>query len=458
MKDILQTTIKSIDADYVDIRIEKTSRVKIIVKKNALNEACPIIEQGGIVRALKDGAWGISTFNSLDFLEKAAKNAEVQAKLLAKYISPEKKFTILPKEAFDDFITVDLKEDFRNVAQKTKKDLCLSYSDIIMSHSNRIISSLIKYVDTYTSYYFASSDGIYIEEQRPDISIHIMATAKNAETVQVAYEGDAGKKGFELVKGLEKDAKKAAINACDLLDAKPIAGNVYNVILDPILAGTFIHEAFGHLSEADQIYANPKLQEMMKLGKKVGSDILNVLDDGSIGGLRGTHKYDDEGVKTKKNYLIRNGELVGRLHSRETASKLSEETTGNARALDYNYEPIVRMTNTYIDSCKSTFEDLLKEMNNGIYACDFFGGTTALEMFTFSAGRAYVVENGAVKDLLRNVVLSGNLFSTLHNIKGIANKLSWEEIGGCGKDGQSGLPTPHASPHIWIKDIVVGGE
>jgi TldD protein len=96
----------------------------------------------------------------------------------------------------------------------------------------------------------------------------------------------------------------------------------------------FIHEAFGHLSESDFLYEDERMSSLMKLGKKFGSPKLNVVDDGSIPDLLGSAKYDDEGVRTKKNYLIKDGILTGRLHSRETAAKMGEEPTGNARALN----------------------------------------------------------------------------------------------------------------------------
>ena len=179
-----------------------------------------------------------------------------------------------------------------------------------------------------------------------------------------------------------------------LLDAPSVQGGKYTVVLNPKMAGVFIHEAFGHLSEADFVYENDRMKALMVLGKRFGPDALHIIDDGSIPGLRGSHKYDDEGTRTQKNYLIKEGTLVGRLHSRETAAKMGEQPTGNARAISYHTEPIVRMTNTYIDQGDASFEDIIKDIKLGVYALDAFGGQTTMEMFTFSAAYGYMIRDG----------------------------------------------------------------
>ncbi|MCH8090067.1 MAG: TldD/PmbA family protein, partial [Chloroflexi bacterium] len=229
------------------------------------------------------------------------------------------------------------------------------------------------------------------------------------------------------------------------------------VVLDPILAGVFIHEAFGHLSEADHVYADPRMREIMVLGRRFGGGHLNVVDGAGVPGLRGSYKYDDEGIAASRTYLIREGTLVGRLHSRETAAKMGEEPTGNARAITYRFPPIVRMTNTFIEPGDATKEELFSGIKDGVYACNWYGGMTSMEMFTFSAREAYMIRNGKVAELLRPVTLSGNVFDTLKNLDAIGNDLDMNQGGGCGKGGQSPLPVSNGSPHIRISKCLVGG-
>jgi TldD protein len=260
------------------------------------------------------------------------------------------------------------------------------------------------------------------------------------------------------VQGREEMAQAGAQRAVDLLSAETVIGGQYPVVLNQMLAGVFIHEAFGHLSESDFVYENPRAQEMMVLGRRFGQDILTVFDDGSLPGLRGTHKYDDEGKPTRRSDLIKNGILVGRLHSRETAAKMGEKPTGNARATGYRYPPIVRMTNTAIEGGETSFEDMIREIKLGVYACDMYGGQTALENFSFSSAYAYMIRDGQIAEMVKDVILAGNLFTTLMNIDAIGNDFEWSERGGtCGK-GQGGLPITFGAPHIRIQNVVIGGK
>jgi TldD protein len=196
----------------------------------------------------------------------------------------------------------------------------------------------------------------------------------------------------------------------------------------------------------------------MVLGKKFGGKNLNIVDSAAVPGLRGSYKYDDEGTPATRTYLIKEGELVGRLHSRETAAKMGEKPTGNARAINYRFPPIVRMTNTYIEPASASFEDIIADIKEGVYARNWFGGTTAMEMFTFSAGEAYMIRHGKVAEALRPVVLTGNIFTTLNNIDAIANDLEMNQGGGCGKGAQVPLPVSNGSPHIRILKCLVGGR
>jgi TldD protein len=246
--------------------------------------------------------------------------------------------------------------------------------------------------------------------------------------------------------------------AVALLSAPRAKGGEYTVVLDPVLAGVFVHEAFGHLSESDFIYENERLRQIMTLGKEFGSSQLNIIDSAAMPGLRGSYEYDDEGVPATKTYLIREGRLVGRLHSRETAAKMKEKPTGNARAINYHFPPIVRMTNTYIEPGTASFQDMIADIREGIYAKNWYGGTTSMEMFTFSAGEAYMIRRGKIAEMIRPVVLTGNVFSTLKNIDAIGNDLEMNQGGGCGKGGQMPLPVSNGSPHIRIQHCLIGGR
>jgi TldD protein len=264
---------------------------------------------------------------------------------------------------------------------------------------------------------------------------------------------------YSCAEGLEEKVKEGCENAMGQLRAPKVKAGRYTVIADPGLTGVFIHEAFGHLSEADDVYENKKLQELMTLGADYGSAKLNVYDTGLRMGARGYLKYDDEGVPTEKSYLIRNGKLVGRLHTRETAGAMGEKPTGNARALSYRFPPICRMRDTCVEGGDVSFEEMVRDIDLGVYAINATGGETWHELFTFGAERGYMIRNGKVAEMVRDVSLSGNVFATLKNIDAIGNDQTLREgPGGCGKGGQMPLPASEEGPHIRIRDVVIGGE
>jgi TldD protein len=454
MRNRLAKAVSNQKADYLEIRLEENESTSIRFQGKNMEKISSSQEMGGNVRALVKGRWGFVTFNQWEELEDKVK----QAIEIATLIGNQKNY-LVETEPVVEYLQAECGRDFRKVSLKDKASMMNNYSNVIMNYSSKIQSSIVDYTDKYSTVYFANSEGSYIQHERPYLSVHFTAIARNVDDVQMAHESIGSSKGYDLAEQISSMAQKAARRAVNLLKAKPVRGGEYTVILDPMLAGVFIHEAFGHLSEADFLYEDPRMQNLMQLGKKVSSSELNVVDDGSLIGLLGSSKYDDEGIRTRKNYLIKEGVLTGRLHSRETAARMGEAPTGNARALNYHFKPIVRMTNTYIEQGKTPYKDLFRDIKKGIYARQFYGGNTTFEMYTFSAGEGYIIENGRPMEPVRDITLTGNLFDTLHHIDGIGNDLKIiESGGGCGKGGQQPLPVTFGSPHIRIHNVVVGGS
>ena len=308
---------------------------------------------------------------------------------------------------------------------KHKTALVQRYHDQLIQGAPCIQSGQVEYRDVFTEVYYANSEGTYTYQERPTIDLQLAAFAREDSRVQKATQSLALAAGFEAIENRDDLVRDAIKLACDLLNAEPVRGGRYPVVLDPALAGLFIHEAFGHLSEADFIVANPQAQERMALGQQLGPSELDVSDDGSVPGLRGSVAFDDEGVPAQKTYLIRDGKLVGRLHSRETAAELGEQPTGNARATSYRFPPLVRMTNTAIEpGSGGSLADLIRDVELGLYACDWLGGEMAIDDFTFVAKYARVIRHGELAEMVRDVTCTGNVFETLGNIDRIGSDFS----------------------------------
>jgi len=244
----------------------------------------------------------------------------------------------------------------------------------------------------------------------------------------------------------------------ELLESPPIKAGVYTVICDPAHTGLFVHEAFGHLSEADDLCKSPDFLKAMTLGRVLGKPILNIYDTGDIFESRGGLKYDDEGVQCRRADLVKEGKLVGRLHNRWSAAFLGEEVTGSSRALTYVFPPITRMRNTSIEGGDTSFEDMIKDIEFGVYAVGSTGGETNGEAFNFGASYGRMIRGGKLAELVRDVKLMGNVFTTLENIDMIGNDPQGRNgPGGCGKGPQAPLPTSGFCPHIRIQNVIVGG-
>jgi TldD protein len=453
-RELLEPALKGVEADYAEIRLEEAEASNIRYRGQEVEEASISSSLGGNVRALVKGAWGFVSFNDIprprELREKVAL-AVRQARLAGREESH-----LAPTPPVVEGLQQTPSANPLTIPLAQKKDLLDQYKEIILSTPG-ITTCIVAYGDGWKRTVFGSSQGSYVEQARSDVALRVLAVARDGGEVQHMSLSVGNRGDFPQIAHLHPQVKEISQRAVELLSAPQVKGGEYPVVLDPVMGGLFAHEAFGHLSESDFLYENPGLRGIMVLGKRFGESILNIVDDASVPGLRGSYKYDDEGVPARKNYLIREGILVGRLHSRETAARMGESPSGNARAASYRFPPIVRMSNTFIEPDTANLEDLLEGIEEGVYARDWHGGMTSMEMFTFSAGEAFMIRKGKIAELIRPVVLSGNVFTTLGLIDGIARDLDMNQGGGCGKGDQYPLPVSNGSPHIRIRKCLVGG-
>jgi TldD protein len=453
MEKLIKNALKSVKADYAEIRIQEGVSTSISYVGKELESIGENNALGGCVRALVKGGWGFVAFNDIENLPRYVEMACEQARFVG---SEESKLAPVPLIYDHTKTKVDI--DPADVPLTDKEAICNKYNRIILS-SPQIQTSNVRYVDSHGTVYFANTDGSFITQETIFCGISLLAMARDGMNVQQAYHSVGDLRGFHNVQNLEQETEIVTKRAIDQLTAMPVKGGKYTVVIDPKLCGVFVHEAFGHLSEADFIYENANLRDIMVIGKRFGSDALSIVDDGTLVGEAGYNKYDSEGTPTQKTSLIKNGILANRLHSRETAARMNEKPTGNARAISYAHGPIVRMTNTYMEPRDYTFEKMLSEVDNGIYAIGALGGQTNMEMFTFSAEEAFMIRNGKLQEKVRDVVLTGNVFETLMNIDAIGSDLQIHGgLGGCGKGGQSPLRVSDGGPHVRIKNVVIGGR
>ncbi|GAI13007.1 unnamed protein product [marine sediment metagenome] len=283
----LAEAVKGYSADYIEARLEQSQRSHITYRGKELESVGQATAIGGNVRALVRGGWGFVSFNNLNKLPSIIELAVKQAQFVGNEESQ-----LAPIEPVVDIVS---SKDKNPVAMPLaeKKQLLDEYNDIIW-HTPRIQTSIISYGDSHKKVIFLNSSGSYIEQERLGVTLRLTAVATEGNEVQQVGLSLGSSGDFSLIQGHHQQVEQMSQRAVELLSAPQVKGGEYTVVLDPILAGVFVHEAFGHLSEADFVYENDRLREIMVLGRKFGSDELNIVDSAAIPELRGSYKYDDE--------------------------------------------------------------------------------------------------------------------------------------------------------------------
>jgi TldD protein len=304
----------------------------------------------------------------------------------------------------------------------------------------------------------ANSLGDFIETSRTGTLFMVQAVAGEGNVIQTGYEPVGGYSGFEIFRerGPEEIALGAAKRAVMMLSARRAPAGPMQVVLSSNAGGTMVHEAVGHGLEADLAQAGMSVYTG-KVGTRVASPLVTVIDDATIPNVRGSFNFDDEGTPGQKTVLVENGILKGYLYDRLTAMKDGCLSSGNGRRESYKAKPIVRMSNTLIAPGETSPDSIIRSVDQGLFVEKMGGGqvNTVTGDFVFEVTEGYLIENGKLAEPVRGATLTGNGPDVLKKIVMVGNDLGFG-IGTCGKDGQ-GVPVADAQPTLLIAEITVGG-
>ena len=444
---IIAKTIPQVD--YMDVRAGMSNNTSILMKDGDVDEINTGISLGARIRVLKNGAWGFAYTTDLSKLNEITDTAIQLSNSLTGDVE------LSESEVIKDKVKVDVKIPFKDISIEEKKEIMKDANDA--ASIEKVNSTTVSYSDGEINEIFMNSEGSEIQTFTSKIRMALNASATDGEIIQFGHGSIGGVKGFELIRetDIEGFGREIGEKAVRLLEAEAAPSGKYPVIADPQLTGVLIHEALGHAVEGDLILQNDSILKD-KMGEMIASDIVNIFDDASLKDGFGYYPYDVEGVKTKPNQLVKDGKLVSLLNSRETASKFGMKSSGNARSI-ISDQPIVRMSNTYLQPGDSSFEELFEDVDDGIYLKGSRGGQvdTGKGIFQFNAAEGYLIKNGEITTPLRDVSLSGNILETLKNIDAIGNDFELS-VGFCGKDGQT-APVGDGGPHTRILNALVGG-
>jgi TldD protein len=287
-----------------------------------------------------------------------------------------------------------------------------------------------------------------------------MPIARESGRMDYDYLSCGGTEGFEVVEGLEeKTVKETVDSSISLVRASAAPSGHFMVILDPGMAGTFAHESFGHGCEADQI-VRKRSYLAPYLGKRIGSEKLNICDDGTLPNGYGSFLFDDEGVKSRKNYILRSGVLEGFLHERFSASLMNAEPTGNGRRESFLRKLFVRMTNTYVEPSDYSFEEMVEDIDYGVM---FVHSTSGMEDplaggMELKSKKGHLIEKGRVSRVLSTLTLSENVPDFIASIDAVGKRDQFDtENGTCGKGYEDLVPVGDGGVYIRAKAVVSQG-
>jgi TldD protein len=442
--------------DDADIYLEYRINEELVLEEQQVKKASRHVSQGAGVRAQAGERTGYAHTDeiSLGNLEAAAR----QARAIADQASMSA-VTSLVSGRTHDLYTLD--EAPIVTALEKKIALLRDVDEAARAYDPRIAQVIVTFASEEVTMLIQTASGWSVGDIRPLARLNVSVIAEDAGRREVAVFGGGGRATFDFFREQgrwRRWAEEAARQALLKLGAVDAPAGTMNVVLGPGWPGILLHEAIGHGLEGD---FNRKGVSAFagRLGQKVASELVTVVDDGTIPNRRGSLNVDDEGTPTGRTVLIENGVLRGYMQDRLNARLMGMPATGNGRRESYAHPPLPRMTNTFMLAGEDDPGDIIRSVERGLYAVSFGGGQVDITSgkFVFSASEAYLIEGGRITAPVKGATLIGHGPDALTRVSRVGRDLQLDEgIGTCGKDGQS-VPVGVGMPTVRIDAMTVGG-
>ena len=440
LQDIADKIIKYLDqknVQYCDVRADQQIKKSALIENDEIEHITNNENKGVGVRLIKNGTWSfcsITNPNSFDeiknILDNTIKNSDyrnIDDKKIKLHSNPVNKreinFPVLKKPEIEELIKIGLE------------------CNKIISSTPKIIKSITNASHTVNSKYFTNSEGSEILQNFTDVIMEMVATAHESGQTQSVNITEGGRGGLELITNkIQQSAKEISKKASELIYAKPVKEEKATVVMNPDFVSLLTHEILGHPSEADRVLG----KEMAwaggawwkgKIGEKIGSEKLNVFDDPTIKESLGWYYFDDEGVGTKKTTLVEKGVLKNHMQNRETSEIFNTVPTGNMRATNYRFMPLIRMACTCIGNGDQNVNEIIKDVKNGYYISNMKVPSIDMNRYNWNISCQYAqkIENGEITDLLRDVIVMGTAPEFFNSIDACGNDFTVRPITNCGK-------------------------
>jgi len=450
---------QKLGSEFVDVRFERRKVKWISVVNGVVRNFTSSARSGVAVRVKLKSAWGLASTNVLtsDSLKDAAKRAFKLAKTSSVYskgkieipeIKPVKKASKTKVKINSEDVDTEEKLKFVFALDKAQKEA-----------DRRISSRTSNYAETSQKFELANSFGRELSWEEIRTSFSAFSVALEAGRRELGIDFKSGTVGYELVEETDPNefAGNVAKEAVEMLSAVEPPSGLMNVIGDPSIAGVLAHEVMGHASEADEVIRRRSFL-CEAVGKKVGSSLVTMVDDGTVAKANGSIPCDSEGTQSSRTIIIEDGIYKGFMHSIETAAALDSEPTGNGRAQDYNRRVWVRMTNTSFEPRDWKLEEMISNTKNGLLALKVISGMEdpVGGGFQVRALKGYTIKNGEKKELVRSFTLTGKALDILKTVDAVSKDFRLSG-GNCGKGEEDWVPVSTGGPYMRANIIVGGG-
>jgi TldD protein len=460
-QEILRTALKG-GGDFADLFFEESRSIVIVCEEDRIEKVISGVDIGVGLRVLLDMRTLYAFTNQITREDLTGLAEEVR-----RAVSKEKGRSVMDFTRHRPSVSSSVASPFSSPVDRCPDDVPMGEKISVVRRANdmarrgngHVRQVKVFYRDFTQNLSIVNSEGGWIEGKRTGTLFSVQVVSAEGELVQTGYEAIGGIMGFELFDSYppEEVAQTAARRSQIMLSARKAPMGRMPVVLSSEAGGTMIHEAIGHGLEADLAQQGLSVFSK-KVGGKVASSLITVVDDPTLPRKRGSYAFDDEGVASRKTVLVQDGFLKGYLYDRLTAMKDGTGSTGNGRRESYRHKPIPRMSNTMILPGTSKPEEIIRSVEKGLLVRKMGGGqvNTVNGDFVFEVSEGYLIEKGQVAEPIRGAILTGNGPQVLKEIDRVGDDLGFG-IGTCGKEGQ-GVPVSDAQPTLRIPEIVVGGQ
>jgi TldD protein len=438
---------------FAELFVEERSSTSVRLDDGKVEELTTGLDRGAGVRVAAGASYGYAYSNRLD--REALLEAAAAASAALRSGEPGATVDLRTLEGPG---TNRVERPAAEVAAAAKVGWLQELNEAARGFSPEVVQVVGVYGDSVQRRLIATSDGRWVQEDRPRIRLVAQVVAKRGDNIQTGFHGPAACSGVEFLDGHtpQATAEVAARRAVRMLDSIPAPAGEMTVVLAPGMGGVLFHEAVGHPLESDAVDKEASVYRGL-VGTKCASELINGVDDATVANGWGSYDFDDEGAPGERTVLFTDGVLQGFLFDRLRADKASTTSTGNGRRESYAHPPVPRMTNTYILNGASDAAEILASTHSGVYVTSLGGGQVnpASGDFVFGVSEGSLIEEGAVTTPVRGANLIGRAIDVMSAVDAVADDFdTWEGV--CGKDGQS-APVGSGSPTLRISRITVGG-